>query len=180
MEMKNLSVNEFKLFDTILFVAHSLDEELRELNNTGVFFVPELHLVFEVGKAIYKNRKAIFGTEDIKWIREKDLGNGGPSDLVFETIGKTPTENVVLEFKIASTSTTYVADINKLEKLKRPDQKNHLYFVALVDSFQGKEDPRVKSVFQETGYKPFYDVSFHTNYSGYKSKIDCIVAFYII
>jgi len=175
--MNQLFINEHKLYETILNVTHSIDEELKELNtDLGVFFAPELYTVFEAGKAIFKNRKEIFGTEKISWERETELGNGGPSDLLF----RTDSEVVVFEFKIASTSTSYLADIAKLQKLKNPDKRNYLYFIALIDSFRNETEPRIEAVYKESGYKPLYDVSFETNYSGYKKDMDCRVVLYTI
>ncbi|WP_100629739.1 hypothetical protein [Algoriphagus formosus] len=176
MSTQEIFIDEFKLFDTLLLVTHSLDEELQNLNETGIFFVPELYFVFEVGKALYKKRKEIFGLESIKWVREKDLGNGGPSDLVFET----ESDQVVFEFKIANTYNSYLSDIKKLESLKKPNRRSYLYFVALIDSFRGKSDPRVEEVHKGSGYRPIYDVSFPSNYSGYQSEIDCRAVLYSI
>ncbi|MBY5950538.1 hypothetical protein KUV23_06110 [Algoriphagus marincola] len=171
--MNPLSIDEHELFNIIFKVANDLEEEFFSLNNTGIFFVPELHYVIEVGKAIYKNRKKIFGTDSITWTREQNMGNGGPSDLIFQ-VDSVP---VIFEFKMRSKWQAYIADIEKLKKLKQPDRRNHLYFIALSDFFRNREDERIKMVEKTSGFKTAYNESFPIKSN---EKLECTVAMYII
>ncbi|MDI1324854.1 MAG: hypothetical protein PSV36_19075 [Algoriphagus sp.] len=173
----NLIIDQGKLLATIISVVQSIELELKELNGTGIFFVPELYLAFQIGKTFFTNQKSIFGTEELKWVREKNLGNGGPSDLIFET----PNETVVFEFKISSTWNSYAADIRKLQRLETRDSMEfHKYFVALIDTFRGKEDPRLSNLKQELGVEPIASVTIPVNYSRYKSEMDCLLALFKI
>ncbi len=174
---KSIHINQEILFQTISDVAKAIENELASINETGIFFVPELHFAFEVGKAIYKYREEIFGSKDLKWVREKNLGNGGPSDLIFEN----DTDSVVFEFKIADTWNSYKKDVEKLQNI--PDKEGHRYhkfFVALVDQFRGKKDGRIDYL-QSLDQSHIKMESFEVGYSsGYKGKINCVVAVYAL
>ena len=73
-----------KIAETIFCVAEKENALLRNLANDGIFFMPELAFAYECGKAIMSRSKDIFETQSPKWIREIDIGNGGPTDLLFE------------------------------------------------------------------------------------------------
>ncbi|WP_026966547.1 hypothetical protein [Algoriphagus terrigena] len=171
---KSIKINPELLFQTIQGVARSIENELASINETGIFFVPELHLAFEVGKKIYIHRKEIFGTNELKWVREKNLGNGGPCDLIFEN----DSESVVFEFKIADTWNSYEKDIKKLQSLPNEDSHSyHKFFVAVVDQFREKQDGRIDYL------KSFDQLhlrmeSFEVGYSGYQGNINCVLALY--
>lgn len=168
-----LSINSSKLFEVISSEVRRIDEELREYDK-GVFFVPELHLAFEIGKALYRSREEVFGAAAIEWLREINLGNGGPSDLIF----RSGEELVVFEFKIGSTSHAYRKDIEKLQKLSTIDSfKGYTYFVALIDRFPDKGDSRIDYLESLNGSHLLID-SFNVNYKTYKGSIDCILALY--
>ncbi|MBI0399100.1 hypothetical protein [Cyclobacterium marinum] len=63
------------LFQTITKVVNHLENELGELNK-GIFFAPELHLVLEVGKALYTERVKVCKKKEIEWLNETGLDNG--------------------------------------------------------------------------------------------------------
>lgn len=167
-----LSINSIKLFEVISSEVRRIEEELRQYDK-GVFFVPELHLAFEIGKALYRSREEVFGVAAIEWLRETNLGNGGPSDLVF----RSGEELVVFEFKIGSTSLAYRKDIEKLQRLSENGTfKLYRFFVALIDRFSGKLDARIE--YLETIQKQILITnSFKVGYSGYKGDISCTLAF---
>lgn len=127
-------LNQEHLFGLITGVIQQIEKELAQYKK-GIFFAPELHIAFEIGKALFKERRNVFGTEEVKWHREVDLKNGGPSDLVFEANN----EKIVFEFKVSDTSQSYEKDINKLERLSESNEFiRHRFFIALVDHFPGQ------------------------------------------
>ncbi|SFO60335.1 hypothetical protein SAMN04488519_10912 [Algoriphagus ornithinivorans] len=177
MGKEELVINREELYERIFEVVQDIENELYDLNKSGVFFAPELHIVFEIGKALFRNRKALFGDEKINWLRERNFGNGGPSDLAFELNPKS--EYVVFEFKVADKWSSYLGDIQKLQRLKNDENITyHRFFVALVDSFLGKVDPRILEVQNPFGLKPEFKRSFPVSYSGYKSSMDCTLVIY--
>lgn len=165
----SLKINQESLFKTISEIAESLESELYLNYRKGIFFVPELHFAFEVGKAIFEKRNEIFGLEQIEWLRETNLGNGGPSDLVFK-VGK---EWAVFEFKISDTWKAYEKDIKKLQNLSEIEGfKGKRYFVALVDAFPGKQDGRMDYL-KNLDMPWLGRKSIEVNYSRYVQKINC-------
>ena len=131
-------MNEKLLYQKIYTCLKDEDQELTSLENNGIFYAPELYVAFIMGKEIKKNDKAIFGTS-AKWIREIDLKNGGPTDIVFKTEDLT----YVFEIKLRDTYHAYNSDVIKLKKLD--DRKYVKYFVALIDAWEKdrENDPRV-------------------------------------
>lgn len=164
-----LRINQKSLYKTISEVVESLESELFQNYKKGIFFVPELHFAFEVGKAIFRDRIEIFGIEQIEWLRETNLGNGGPSDLVFK-VGE---EWAVFEFKISDTWKAYEKDIKKLQKLSEIEGfKGESYFVALVDAFPGKSDGRMDYL-RNLDMPLLGQKSIEVNYSRYVQKVSC-------
>src|SRR5690606_13089061 len=136
-----------KIFDFL----ENEDASINLLNpKAGIFFAPELYLVFQIGKLLKTQEEKIFNG-NISWIRETNFGNGGPTDLIFLK----ENELFLFEFKIASTSHSYMTDVEKLKRLNleminsKENFKNisglHKYFIAIVDVFsdEGKKDGRV-------------------------------------
>jgi hypothetical protein len=161
------TINQELLFETIYKVAETIENELSADYGKGIFFVPELHFAFEVGKAIFKSRQEIFGVDKIEWLRETNLKNGGPSDLVF----KTDAEWIVFEFKIADTWNSYEKDIKKLQRLSEfIDFQGEMYFVALVDTFPEKVDGRMEYL-KNSGLEMIGQKSLDTNYKRYVQTI---------
>ena len=161
------------LFQTIKTTILTIDTELKTTNNTGVFFAPELYIAFCIGRDIYKDRLNIFGTHDIEWLREINLGNGGPSDISF----KTADNHIVFELKLRDTGYAYQADIEKLKKLPVTDEK---FVCVLIDTIADKYDGRVdylKSKY-ENEIINVGNHSFPTWNNRYSSKIDCHLNLY--
>lgn len=164
-------MNEDKLYKTILMEVLSIEKELETLKE-GVFFAPELYIGFRISKAIYKIKSAIFpDLEDVVWLRECDLKNGGPSDIVF----KYGDNNfLVIELKLRNTIDSYEQDILKLGRLKDEDGiKYHKYFCALVDAFKDKEDGRLQYLISKYRLKDTRHSLFETKKYGYKNDIYC-------
>ena len=166
-----------KIAETIHHVAMREDVELSELVNEGIFFVPELAFAYAVGKKIMDNRETIFDGEPVKWRREIDLGNGRPTDLVFEyDDGK----RIAIEFKISGKESAYLGDIQKL--LKLPAENTARIFCALVDAFEkeGRNDARVQAVekkLPDAQISPLLNPFpiFSTKQVRYQSPIVCVV-----
>jgi hypothetical protein len=155
------------LFETIKKTIIDIESDLNIVNKSGVFFAPELYVAFCIGKEVYKNRNIIFGTDKVEWIREANLGNGGPSDICFKVDNK----NVVIELKLRSTSEAYESDIQKLSRLNTNDEK---FFCVLVDKINDN-DGRLINLAAISGNK-IINVGQHdflTLYSAYKSKTYC-------
>ena len=104
------------------------------------------------------------------------MGNGGPSDLIFEISDET----VVIEFKIASTWNAYENDILKLQRLKTDDIMNcHKYFVTLIDQFTGKQDGRIDFL-ENLGLSCLGKERIPVQYSAYKGEVTCVICLYQI
>jgi len=127
----------------IIEVAESEDTILSDIADEGIFHMPELAFVYECGKKIMGHSKAVFGSNTVKWKRETDLGNGGPTDLLFEL---NDGYRVVLEFKLRDTRHAYIRDVEKLSKLD--DKKTLRLFCALIDIFDKdlQTDERLNTV----------------------------------
>jgi hypothetical protein len=157
-----------KLFNSITNTVKTIDLELKDTNKTGIFFAPELYTAFRIGQDITKNKQHIFGQDDIEWLREQSLGNGGISDIVFEASDR----KIVIEVKIKSTGYSYEADFIKLLKLPSSYER---YFLALMDSFEDEIDGRpgyVLSKMQENIQGHLEEV-IPTGYSSYKKTVNC-------
>ena len=76
-------MDEKSLYDTIYKTLIEEDEEFTRLSDQGIFYAPELYIALLLGKEIKKNEKEIFKS-NVTWIRETDLGNGGPTDFAFK------------------------------------------------------------------------------------------------
>ena len=74
----SLKINQESLFKTISEIAESLESELYLNYRKGIFFVPERHFAFEVGKAIFEKRNEIFDLEQIEWLRRLTLEMEAP------------------------------------------------------------------------------------------------------
>lgn len=70
---------------------------------------------YTIGKAIVKNATDIFCCNVKNWYHEYSLGQGRPYDLVLILENE---KTYVFGFRTRQTSESYIADINKLHKLK--------------------------------------------------------------
>lgn len=131
-----------ELYKTIELTIKEIETNLKDSNGTGIYFSPELYVAFCLGKDIAKNRQLIFGNTNIEWQREIDLGNGGPTDIIF----KSNEHYTVIELKLRGTYESYKADIEKLKRLKIQSDK---YFCVLLDSFTKENDNRLLKLEEE-------------------------------
>ena len=166
----------------IFVVAQKEDAILLDIADEGIFHMPELAFVYECGKKIMEKKDAIFGNGSIKWIREKNLGNGGPTDLVFELSND---YKVALEFKLRDTSDAYINDVKKLDKLN--NGKTLRLFCALTDVFDKDlpDDGRQSAVAnckRNGGIKvKLVDRKiFSTKQNCYVRPVSCVVAVWIV
>ncbi len=161
-----------KIAETIFCVAEKENALLSNLANDGIFFMPELAFAYECGKAIMSRSKDIFGTQSPKWIREIDIGNGGPTDLLFELPNE---ERIAIEFKIRDTSTSYKSDVNKLARIT--DSKTTKLFCALIDVFDTDkpDDGRQWEVEENSGVSviSILKKDFPTKQTRYSSPVTC-------
>ncbi len=128
-------MNEEKLYKCIYDILENESSEIEKLTGEGIFYAPELYIAFLLGKKIKINEFEIFN-EETNWVREINLGNGGPTDLCIFTQNKF----YAFEFKIRATIDSYSRDIEKLIKLKNyHDKVIEKYFIALVDSFDSED-----------------------------------------
>lgn len=117
-EIISLAIEENRL---LLHIEEIQKEKL------GIFKMPELAFVYECGKRIMMNAENIFGDNIPKWRRELNLGNGGPTDLVFSF---TNGSEIAIEFKMVDKLQNYKNDLNKLSKLNNETIK---LFCAVID-----------------------------------------------
>lgn len=165
-----------KVAQAIALFAQKEDRELREISNEGIFHMPELAFSYACGKSIMQNHKQIFDGRKANWVREKDLGNGGPTDLLFEfECG----HRIAIEFKMRDKSSSYLKDLKKLSLLK--DDRTARIFCALTDTFnrQLPDDGRHAAVekFEEIPINSLLEPkpSFQTNQNWYSGTVSCVV-----
>ncbi|WP_036800865.1 hypothetical protein [Photobacterium marinum] len=164
---------EMKIAEAIYQTAIKYDRDLSQEADEGIFFMPELAFVFQCGLEIMRKRNSIFGNSKVEWLREINLGNGGPCDLAFII---NDSHKIVLEFKLRNTSTSYLRDIEKLSKLS-PVSHTRL-FCALIDVFQEQpQDGRLVylNTHSPTPLKKIFCSSFPTKTSYYQKPISCQV-----
>jgi hypothetical protein len=171
--MEKMKPNTAKIFETIKTTVKTICDDLKDTNGTGIYFSPELYVAFCIGKEIARKKQTIFGAENVEWLREINLGNGGPSDIAF----KTADTYTVIELKLRDNVHSYKADIEKLKKLPETTTK---LFCVLLDSFSAENDERLKAL--ETDYKEEINrighFSFPTWNNWYKKQIFCNVNLY--
>ena len=167
-----------KIGQIIETVARKEDFELTQISgDKGIFYMPELAFVYHCGKAIMKNKEDVFGTIEVKWKREENIGSGGPTDLLFELPNK---KHIAIEFKLRDKANAYLSDI---EKLLRLDKDNCVCaFCALVDAFTSKLplDSRISSVDERSDVYSLLEPKPHfpTKQNWYKSEVSCVVGFW--
>lgn len=163
-----------RIAEIIYETAISEDKELSLIANQGIFHMPELAFAYQCGKAILKEAHTIFDGLNVTWIREENLGNGGPTDLVFKLENG---DTLAIEFKFRDTTTSYEKDIIKLCKITKPNTLK--IFCALIDVFDSKlpDDGRQRYIESLTGYRviPLLKKSFSTKQNWYKSDTSCVV-----
>lgn len=99
--------------DAILGFAKEENKTLETLN-LGIFYIPELAFAYQMGKLIALSGKEYLSADTYRWVRETDLGNWGPTDLIFLNEDKN-LPSYAIEFKLDDTYHAYTADIKKLK-----------------------------------------------------------------
>lgn len=171
----NYEMNRINLFNSIKDTVLKIETELKQTNNTGVYFAPELYITFCIGKDILQNQQSVFNTTNVEWLREINLGNGGPTDIIFK-IGDKYT---IIELKIRDNIHSYKTDIEKLKRLKLNAQK---FFCVLLDSFTVANDSRLielENQYSDTISKIGH-FAFPTWNNFYKKQIFCNLNLYSI
>ncbi|RLA84606.1 MAG: hypothetical protein DRG78_00880 [Epsilonproteobacteria bacterium] len=166
------------IIEKIIAVAKKENKQLLQIANNdlntelGIFHMPELAFAYECGKQIMQNPNDIFGENIPQWSRELDLGNGGPSDLVFVFNNG---YKIVIEFKMRDTADAYINDLDKLSELI--DTKIIKLFCAVIDVFPKdlENDGRVKKINDDKRTANLELVSFKTNQTWYKSEVHALV-----
>ena len=125
-------------------IALKNDALLKRVNNTGIFFMPEIAYVFECGLFISMNKSALLGNRDYQWVRERDFGYG-PTDCLFLHEDKTKV-SIAIEFKMDNGIDAYLKDIEKLRKLESPDHKFIKLFCSYKHLFVGQEEDYLKDM----------------------------------
>ncbi len=160
-------------------VAKKENDVLSGIPDLGIFHMPELAFAYECGKAAMLNSAEIFGHNTPIWVREKDLGNGGPTDLLFEF---NDGNKIAIEFKLRDNSDSYKKDVVKLSKL--PDENTIKIFCALIDVFDKKlpDDGRQEEVEANSGHqiKVISKSSFPTKQNWYQTPTSCVVCLWLV
>lgn len=163
----------------IFLVAKEEERSLERAGTYGIFMMPEIAFVYQVGKSVMCKRRDIFGSEDIKWIRENKLGDeAGPIDLAFR-IGHSG-HLIVMEFKIARTIHDYKRDIEKVRRFVRGGDLLRVgLFVVLNDPFVESNSPdnRMADLELEDKVSMIFTDGFATTMSshGYSKRQKCEV-----
>jgi hypothetical protein len=163
---------------TIVTVAHEENEQLRK-HGKGIFFMPELAFSYLVGKRITSEAIKVFGTQEIQWLPETNIGGGGPSDVVFKMQGQ---KSVVIEMKMRTGDNAYYSDVCKLSRLPREEYIK--IFCAFVDALKkdGRYDARIKRLEKKAKEEQVLierigDFEcFDTLDDAYSSPIQCVIA----
>jgi len=161
-----------KITDKIIETAKNENDQLMEIvnnnSNLGIFHMPELAFAYKCGKHIMQNKNNIFGDNIPQWCREVDLGNGGPSDLVFIFDNG---YKIVIEFKMRDKVDAYIFDLEKLSKLE--NEKTIKLFCVITDTMKKDLpfDGRIKKI---NNFKTVYELdfqSFKTKQTWYESDV---------
>jgi hypothetical protein len=167
------------LSSVVYEVAFNENKSLENLVGEGIFYMPELAFSCLCGMEIMKNKKAIFGDDDVVWQREINVGNGGPSDSVFSLKDGS---KLVIEYKIATDYYAYMSDILKLGRLDDP--KFTKIFCALVDTFDKNlpDDGRQIKLTEanEHSVEQLFQRSFPTKLNKYVNPLSCVVGLWAV
>lgn len=173
-----------KILEKIETVAIEEEKELSSIGkDCGIFDMPELAFAYVCGKSIMKKCKDVFGQDDVIWQREIDLGNGGPTDLVFRL--QHMNRLIAIEFKMRDKIDKYLQDVEKLLAIN-PDKVQNMQisriFCAVVDSFAVKKeaDERIAALDSDPRLRPFKKerLIFETKQKWYSSPVVCVLCFW--
>lgn len=165
------------IYKEIVSVAVSEDGILKKICGKGIFFMPELALIFQVGKSIFTNYDKIFQEKGWEWEREYKVEPEGPSDLILNNLNSK--RKIIIEFKIKNTYHSYIKDVEKLSRIN--GDNNTKLFCALMDvfsndmfndkrfiEFEKRTENLVERIPKEFDF-------FTTLYSNYKHHVACLV-----
>ena len=136
-----------KICSSIADTVSRIDEELKTIDNKGIFFAPELHIAFECGKTITTSGQNIWGQRPYKWNRETKFENYGLADLFFHS--DNGDKGLIIEFKILQTIEAYISDIEKLKKLD--GEKYERFFCAILCFFNHQEGEHINKLSEKYG-----------------------------
>ena len=177
----------------IIEVAEKENQQLMAIaksganSKIGIFHMPELAFAYECGKQIMQDANKIFGDNIPEWCRELDLGNGGPTDLVFAF---SDGRKIAIEFKMRDTGDAYRKDLLKLSNIK--DHNVTRIFCAIIDTLEKDlpYDGRVTRInaFHEMGFQvenalPSETnefITFKTNQTWYTSNVSALVGIWVL
>ena len=115
------------------------EENQLKLMGKGVFHMPEMAMVYLIGKEIMIHRELIFETDKVEWIRAAKLANSGINDLAFHDQAKQ--EVFIFEFKMRGDRSMYKEDVDKLKGINENNlnikgqakiKMIHKYFCAVI------------------------------------------------
>lgn len=133
--------SDHKIFQLVNEFAIKENDQLMSLYGFGIFYMPELAFVYEIGKQMAERRVELFGSEKYQWVRECNYGNGGPTDLSF--ISTNEKVLYLFEFKLDDKIQKYHNDIKKLATQldeKYTDFEVKKYFIAIKHLFLSIDD----------------------------------------
>ena len=162
-----------------LGIAIKNDSLLKRVNNTGIFFMPEIAFAYECGIFIAMNKSGMIESNEHHWLREKNLGLG-PIDCLFLSEDKKG-QSLVIEFKMDDTIQAYAKDIEKLHKLNSADHSFIKLFCSLKHLFKGQEEKyieQMKTTFPEP-IKLIKSEVFRTN-NGVPEKDICLYTLWAV
>lgn len=143
--------------------------------------MPELAFAYACGKEIMSDALNVFGGKKPIWMREVDLGNGGPTDLVIKLENS---KDIAIEFKLRDTADAYISDLEKLNKLD--SSKYVKVFCALIDTFTSDldNDGRIKKIesFECATISSVLEPkpSFGVKQDWYKKDVSCVIGIWTV
>jgi len=168
------------IFQCIAYTAIRMDLENFGLNDSGIYFSPELQISFEIGKQIYLFRDKVFREyinegATIEWRREEKIPGNTIFDIMFD-IKKNGefVERFVIELKLRTTIDKCLNDIRKLQAL---GDENHKFFCVFSDTFDPEQDGWMEQ-FDKANARRIDVISFPTNQSWYSRQGYCKVQFF--
>lgn len=163
-----------------IYSVAKLENSFLEPLDQGIFFVPELAFAYLCGRSIINNKEIIFGSIDVNWKREENIGSGGPTDIILElSNGKC----IAIEFKLRDKASAYIKDLAKLSRL--PSENYVRLFCVLIDTFTESLpcDGRLSQIESFAGAKIepiFKPEPFPTKQNWYVKDVSCVMGLWEI
>jgi hypothetical protein len=175
-----MSVNLEMLSQTIIEVARHEDLILRRVGK-GIFLVPELALIYAVGRELAIKAESVLATAGAQWLPESIIGESGRTDLVFH-VNNSP--GLAIEFKCGD---VHVDECERaLWKLAAIDPGDYTrVFCALIATWPTtiSEEPRIERI--EKGPVPVKRLTkdldfFSTFHTAFKNQVCCLIGIWEI